>query len=102
MRPSRLACQLAKAKGTHSLARTGWYTDIKYLEVDFCELNPESGRYSMGVTAIVRVRLPDGASHEDIGYGKLENTKSKGDGLDKVSPPSLQPSSLPLARLTFS
>lgn len=38
----------------------------------------------MGVTAIVRVRLPDGASHEDIGYGKLENTKSKGDGLDKV------------------
>ncbi|GAA5829669.1 hypothetical protein JCM3766R1_001258 [Sporobolomyces carnicolor] len=61
----------------------GWYTDIKYLEVDFCELNPESGRYSMGVTAIVRVRLPDGASHEDIGYGKLENTKSKGDGLDK-------------------
>ncbi|GAA6021072.1 hypothetical protein JCM11491_004405 [Sporobolomyces phaffii] len=61
----------------------GWYTDIKYLEVDFCDYNPESQRWSMGVTAIVRVRLPDGASHEDIGYGKLENTKSKGDGLDK-------------------
>ncbi|GAA5887466.1 hypothetical protein JCM16303_003424 [Sporobolomyces ruberrimus] len=61
----------------------GWFTDIKYLETDFCDYNPESGRWSMGVTAIVRVRLPDGASHEDIGYGKLENTKSKGDGLDK-------------------
>ncbi|GAA5914761.1 uncharacterized protein JCM6883_001081 [Sporobolomyces salmoneus] len=61
----------------------GWFTDIKYLEIDFCDYNPESGRWSMGVTAIVRVRLPDGASHEDIGYGKLENTKSKGDGLDK-------------------
>lgn len=36
------------------------------------------------MTAIVRVRLPDGASHEDIGFGKLENAKSKGDGLDKV------------------
>ncbi|GAA5988640.1 hypothetical protein JCM5350_005777, partial [Sporobolomyces pararoseus] len=61
----------------------GWFTDIKYLEIDFCDFNPESQRWSMGVTAIVRVRLPDGASHEDIGYGKLENTKSKGDGLDK-------------------
>lgn len=32
----------------------------------------------------MRVSLPDGASHEDVGYGKLENTKSKADGLDKV------------------
>ncbi|GAA5943697.1 uncharacterized protein JCM15063_005808 [Sporobolomyces koalae] len=61
----------------------GWFTDIKFLETDFCEENPQSGRWSMGVTAIVRVRLPDGASHEDVGYGKLENAKSKGDGLDK-------------------
>jgi DNA repair and recombination protein RAD52 len=30
------------------------------------------------------VRLEDGGGHEDIGYGKIENTKSKGDGLDKV------------------
>ncbi|GAA6061296.1 hypothetical protein JCM10212_004702 [Sporobolomyces blumeae] len=61
----------------------GWFTDIKYLEVDFIDYSPESQRYSMGVTAIVRVRLQDGASHEDVGYGKLENTKSKADGLDK-------------------
>jgi len=61
----------------------GWFTDIKYLEIDFCDFNPENQRWNIGVTAIVRVRLPDGASHEDIGYGKLENSKSKGDGLDK-------------------
>ncbi|BGP40058.1 DNA repair protein rad52 [Rhodotorula kratochvilovae] len=61
----------------------GWYTDIKYLEADFIDFNEESQRWSIGVTAIVRVRLQDGASHEDVGYGKLENTKSKADGLDK-------------------
>lgn len=42
-------------------------------------------RYNLGVSAIVRVWLRDGASHEDVGYGKLENSKSKADGLDKVS-----------------
>lgn len=52
------------------------------MQVDF---DPETRRYCMGVSAIVRVRLQDGASHEDIGYGKLENSKSKADGLDKVS-----------------
>lgn len=39
----------------------------------------------MGVTAIVRVWLKDGCSREDIGYGKADNVKSKGDSLDKVS-----------------
>ncbi|GAA5901361.1 hypothetical protein JCM5296_006769 [Sporobolomyces johnsonii] len=61
----------------------GWFTDIKYLEADFIDYDPDTKRYSMGVTAIIRVRLQDGASHEDVGYGKLENTKSKADGLDK-------------------
>lgn len=38
------------------------------------------------MTAIVRVRLQDGASHEDVGYGKIENCRSKGEALDKVCP----------------
>ena len=38
----------------------------------------------MGVTAVVRVWLADGCSREDIGYGKAEGVKSKGDSLDKV------------------
>ncbi|GAA5874117.1 hypothetical protein JCM8547_008378, partial [Rhodosporidiobolus lusitaniae] len=61
----------------------GWYTEIKFLEIDFCDYHAESGRFNMGVTAVVKVRLQDGASHEDVGYGKVENVKSKGDGLDK-------------------
>ncbi|ORY92854.1 Rad52/22 family double-strand break repair protein-domain-containing protein, partial [Leucosporidium creatinivorum] len=61
----------------------GWYTEIKEINIDFVDFNEETKRYCMGVSAIVRVRLQDGASHEDVGYGKLENTKSKADGLDK-------------------
>ena len=36
------------------------------------------------VTALIRVTLRDGVFHEDIGYGMLENAKSKGVALDKV------------------
>ncbi|GAA5989513.1 hypothetical protein JCM10908_000512 [Rhodotorula pacifica] len=61
----------------------GWFTDIKYLEADFVDYDPESQRWHVGVTAIVRVRLQDGASHEDVGYGKMENCRSKGEALDK-------------------
>lgn len=43
----------------------------------------------MGVSASVRVWLPEGITHEDVGYGKIENVKNKGDGLDKVSSSSL-------------
>ena len=38
----------------------------------------------MGVTATVRVTLKGGTFHEDVGIGKMENSKSKGDALDKV------------------
>ncbi|GAA5874192.1 hypothetical protein JCM3774_006760 [Rhodotorula dairenensis] len=61
----------------------GWFTDIKYLEADFVDYDPASERWHVGVTAIVRVRLQDGASHEDVGYGKMENCRSKGEALDK-------------------
>lgn len=61
----------------------GWFTDIKYLEADFVDFDPASERWHVGVTAIVRVRLQDGSSHEDVGYGKMENCRSKGEALDK-------------------
>ncbi|KAM0749358.1 recombination protein Rad52, partial [Meredithblackwellia eburnea MCA 4105] len=61
----------------------GWYTEIKTLEIDFIDQNPETGRFNIGCTAIVRVWLKHGGSHEDVGYGKLENSKSKADALDK-------------------
>ena len=50
--------------------------------MDFSE---ETRRYNVGVTAIVRVTLRDGVYHEDVGYGILENSRSKGAALDKVS-----------------
>lgn len=55
-----------------------------------CDIAPskaasDSVRYNIGVTAIVRVWTKDGGSHEDVGFGQIENAKSKADGLDKVS-----------------
>jgi DNA repair and recombination protein RAD52 len=62
----------------------GWSSSVVNLNVDFIDFNEESKRYTIGVTAIVRVTLRDGVFHEDVGYGMLENSKSKGQALDKV------------------
>jgi DNA repair and recombination protein RAD52 len=64
----------------------GWCSNVINVTTDFADRN-ESGRYSVGVTAIVRVTLREGAYHEDIGYGLAENSSSKGQALDKVSFP---------------
>ncbi|KAG6864996.1 hypothetical protein C0991_005731 [Blastosporella zonata] len=61
----------------------GWSSNVISLTTDFNDFNEESRRYNVGVTAIVRVTLRDGVYHEDIGYGMLENSKSKGAALDK-------------------
>ncbi|KAJ7599400.1 hypothetical protein C8J56DRAFT_189131 [Mycena floridula] len=61
----------------------GWSSSIVNLTTDFIDFNEESRRYTIGVTAIIRVTLRDGIFHEDIGYGMLENSKSKGAALDK-------------------
>lgn len=63
----------------------GWSSSIVSLTTDFADYNEETRRYNVGVTAIVRVTLKDGVFHEDTGYGMLENSKSKGAALDKVS-----------------
>lgn len=41
------------------------------------------GKFNVGVSAIVRITLRNGSSHEDVGYGKIENCRSKADALDK-------------------
>ena len=63
----------------------GWSSTIVSLTVDFCDVNEETKRINVGVTAIIRVTLRDGAFHEDVGAGSLENSKSKAQALDKVS-----------------
>lgn len=62
----------------------GWSSSIVSLNTDFVDFSEESRRYTVGVSAIVRVTLRDGVFHEDVGYGMLENSKSKGAALDKV------------------
>lgn len=62
----------------------GWSSSIVSLTTDFADYSEETRRYNIGVTAIMRVTLRDGVCHEDVGYGILENSKSKGAALDKV------------------
>ena len=62
----------------------GWSSSVVTLTTDFIEFNEETRRYTVGTTAIMRVTLRDGTFHEDVGYGMLENSKSKGQALDKV------------------
>lgn len=63
----------------------GWSSSVVSLTVDFVDEHPETKRVNVGVTAVMRVTLRDGVFHEDVGYGILENSKSKGQALDKVS-----------------
>ncbi len=42
-------------------------------------------RYHVGVSAVVRVELKDGAYHEDVGYGVSEGMRSKALSIEKVS-----------------
>ena len=62
----------------------GWSSTVVNLITDFVDCNEETKRFNVGVTAVVRVTLRDGVFHEDVGYGLLENSKSKGAALDKV------------------
>lgn len=60
----------------------GWSTETKAIDVDYVDQNAD-GKYNVGVSAIVRIRLKDGSSHEDVGYGRIENSPTKGDALEK-------------------
>ncbi len=62
----------------------GWCSTVTKIETDFVDMDPETRRYSIGITALVKVTLKDGTCHEDVGYGTGENMKSKGAALDKV------------------
>jgi recombination DNA repair RAD52 pathway protein len=57
--------------------------------------NRETGRVNLGLSVVVRVTLKDGVYHEvdsvynlltdqDIGYGSIENAKTKAAAFEKV------------------
>lgn len=59
----------------------GWCTELKEFKVDY--IDDKHGSISLGLSCIVRVILKDGTYHEDIGYGSIENCKSKSMAFDK-------------------
>lgn len=61
----------------------GWRSEIMKLEVDYCDRNPESKRWDVGVYAIVRVHLKDGTYREDTGSGNVENCPKRDMALNK-------------------
>ncbi|KAI0322904.1 Rad52/22 family double-strand break repair protein-domain-containing protein [Amylostereum chailletii] len=62
----------------------GWSSSIVKMETDFCDFSEDTRRYSVGVTAMIKITLRDGTFHEDVGYGTGDNLKSKGAALDKA------------------
>lgn len=62
----------------------GWSSSIQNIQVDFFDEHPQTLKISMGLSVIVRVTLKDGAYHEDIGYGHIENCKSKAAAFEKA------------------
>lgn len=62
----------------------GWSTAVVNVTCDFADYDPNTQRHSIGIAAIVRVTLRDGTYHEDMGYGMMENSKSKAAAFDKV------------------
>jgi DNA repair and recombination protein RAD52 len=62
----------------------GWSSSVVSLTTDYVDYREDTQRYNVGATAVVKVMLRDGAFHEDVGYGTLDNSKSKGAALDKV------------------
>ncbi|OCF35315.1 hypothetical protein I317_07438 [Kwoniella heveanensis CBS 569] len=61
----------------------GWSSSIVSLRTDFID-EKEGGRVSVNVTAIIRITLQDGCSHEDVGCGQGENIRGKAAALDKA------------------
>lgn len=59
----------------------GWCTELKEFKVDY--IDDKHGSISLGLSCIVRVILKDGTFHEDVGYGSIENCKSKSMAFDK-------------------
>lgn len=61
----------------------GWSHSIVDQTVDFMDVDV-NGRVSLGISTIVRVTLQDGSFHEDIGYGNIENAKTKSAAFEKA------------------
>lgn len=66
------------------LGFNGWSSEVKDDRVMSESQNPETLKWDIVIKATVRVWIRDGTSHEDVGYGKMENSRSKADAFEKV------------------
>lgn len=55
----------------------GWNSQIVSCQVDFLDTHGGSGKFSVGISMVVRITIRDGTFHEDVGYGSIENCRSK-------------------------
>jgi DNA repair and recombination protein RAD52 len=62
----------------------GWSSQIMDVTVDYFDENSQTMKANIGISVIVRVTLKDGTFHEDIGYGHMENAKSKAAAFEKA------------------
>jgi DNA repair and recombination protein RAD52 len=60
----------------------GWFSEVKTISVDY--LDERNGKFSVGLSVVVRVTLKDGSFHEDIGYGSLDNARTKAMAFEKA------------------
>ncbi|PSN59260.1 dsRNA-binding domain-like protein, partial [Corynespora cassiicola Philippines] len=56
----------------------GWSSAIRSFEVDFVDVNQNTGRVSIGLSAVVRLVLKDGTFHDNVGYGSVDDCPNKG------------------------
>ncbi|WBW71508.1 DNA recombination mediator Rad52 (previously Rad22) [Schizosaccharomyces osmophilus] len=61
----------------------GWSSCIRSVIIDFLDENKETNRVSLGLSVVVRVTIKDGAYHEDIGYGSIDNCRGKASAFEK-------------------
>jgi DNA repair and recombination protein RAD52 len=63
------------------LGFNGWSHSIVSQSVDFVDV--QDGKYSVGISTVVRVTLKDGSYHEDCGYGSIDNCRQKAAAFEK-------------------
>lgn len=62
----------------------GWSSTIVDMSIDYMVESSNGSAVSVGVSCLVRVTLRDGAYREDIGYGKMDNCRHRGQALEKA------------------
>ncbi|KAF2729084.1 dsRNA-binding domain-like protein [Polyplosphaeria fusca] len=62
----------------------GWSSKIQRVEIDFVDEHSDAGQVSVGISAVVQLSLPNGTSHEAIGYGNVERCDNKGKAFEKA------------------